>query len=34
MRINGSVIGSTVTPSFINGASGAWGLQNVEIANR
>lgn len=34
MRINGSVIGSTVTSSFINGASGAWSLQNVEIANR
>ena len=34
MRINGSVIGSTVTSSFINGAPGVWGLQNVDIANR
>jgi hypothetical protein len=34
MRINGSVIGSTVTPSFLSGATGIWGIQNVEIANR
>ena len=34
MRINGSIIGSNVTPSFLSGATGVWSMQNVEIANR
>ena len=34
MRINGSVIGSTVTPGLVTGATGFWNLQNVDIANR
>lgn len=34
MRINGSVIGSNVVPGIVSGASGIWGLQNVDIANR
>jgi hypothetical protein len=34
MRINGSIIGSTVTPSFLSGATGVWSMQNVELANR
>ena len=34
MRINGSVIGSNVVPNLVSGASGIWGLQNVDIANR
>ena len=34
MRINGSVIGSNVTPSFLSGATGVWSMQNVELANR
>jgi len=34
MRINGSIIGSNVVPSLVSGASGIWGLQNVDIANR
>jgi hypothetical protein len=33
MRINGSVIGSVVTSS-VSSATGIWGLQNVELANR
>ena len=34
MRINGSIIGSNVTPGIVSGASGIWSMQNVEIANR
>lgn len=34
MRINGSIIGSNVTPSFLSGATGIWSTQNVELANR
>ena len=34
MRINGSIIGSNVTPSFLSGATGVWSMQNVELANR
>ena len=34
MRINGSIIGSNVTPSFLSGATGVWSMQNVDIANR
>ena len=34
MRINGSIIGSSVTPSFLSGATGVWSMQNVELANR
>ncbi len=34
MRINGSIIGSNVVPGIVSGASGFWGLQNVDIANR
>ena len=33
MRINGSIIGSVVTSSALS-ATGIWGLQNVELANR
>jgi hypothetical protein len=33
MRINGSIIGSVVTSSALS-ATGVWGLQNVELANR
>jgi len=33
MRINGSIIGSVVTSSA-SSATGIWGLQNVELANR
>jgi hypothetical protein len=33
MRINGSIIGSVVTSS-VSSATGIWGLQNVELANR
>jgi len=33
MRINGSIIGSVVTPS-VSSAIGIWGIQNIEIANR
>ena len=34
MRINGSIIGSNIITGIVSGASGIWGLQNVDIANR
>ena len=33
MRINGSIIGSVVTSSALS-ATGVWGVQSVERANR